>query len=152
VGAPGGKPPGATRSGCPTPTAQRRLDTVSYVPGVGQLATATSAGLDGVAGNYGEAAKKAASLGAGKLLGKLGKGGNVSSALGAAGDSVARWEADLERGSKIAREMAKRGFTKGEIGRWLQANSARALGRMQRMNDGLPDNLPQYPAPWETGY
>ena len=40
------------------PLAQAELDAVSNVPGAGQLATVTSAGLDLVAGNNGAAAKK----------------------------------------------------------------------------------------------
>jgi hypothetical protein len=73
----------------------------------------------------------------------------IRGAAAAGGDAVARWEADLERGYKIARKMKKLGYTKQEIARWLEANSARALGRMQRMLDALDDTLPQFPAPWE---
>ena len=69
--------------------------------------------------------------------------------------SVARWEADLERGAEIAKEMAKRGCSKKQIAEWLAASKARAQGRMQRVEDGISTkgtidrDLPRYPAPWE---
>ena len=52
-------------------------------------------------------------------------------------------------GSKITTEMAKRGYTKKQIAEWLAANSAEHYGAVRRMNDGLSDTLPQYPAPWQ---
>ncbi len=86
---------------------------------------------------------------AGPALDLMKRTGRAGKGLGITDEAVSRWEDDLERGYKIAREMKRRGYSAKEIAEWLAANSARALGRLQRRNDGLDDTLPQYPAPWQ---
>jgi RHS repeat-associated protein len=62
-------------------------------------------------------------------------------------DCQAQWEADQARIARIARKMKDAGYSNAEIARWIAAASARAAGRKQRCEDGLPDTLKPYPAP-----
>jgi hypothetical protein len=61
-----------------------------------------------------------------------------------------QWENDSNRCLIIATNMKRIGSGPRDIARWLAACQARAEGRKQRCEDGLPlDKLPEYKAPWE---